>query len=375
MRFEPYPFQKLAELLQDLSPNDSLEPIDLTIGEPKFQTPANIIEALQTHAPLLNRYPKSRGEEKLREAQREFVQERFNETVSDSQIIPTLGTRELLFNFPQFLLHGVAKPKMAFTNPFYQIYEGAAIAAGAETAYLSITAERYLPEHFQSQLAGANLVILNFPNNPTTLTLDLESLTHWTKAALDENFVLLNDECYSEIYRDTPPPSLLQAASAMGNDAYHNILVCNSISKRSSAPGLRSGFIAGDAEILAPYLQYRTYLGCASPLPLQEAAAVAWSDRKEAEAIRQQYRNNLLLAEEILGITAPEATFYLWLDVDNDLEAARQLYTEQNLKTLPGSYLGREGIGKQHLRIALVENESKTREALIRLKTIMTKAA
>ena len=185
--------------------------------------------------------------------------------------------------------------------------------------------------------------------------------------ALKYDFVLLNDECYSEIYCDEPQPSLLEASVEVGNESFKNILVINSISKRSSAPGLRSGFIAGDKEILKEYLKYRTYVGVAIPLPLQKAAALAWGDEEHVSKSRAIYRQNQELASEILGVKKSEATFYVWLEVDDDLEFTKRLYKEKNIKVLPGSFLGFKGTRSAYVRIALVENSEKTKEVLKRI--------
>jgi aspartate/methionine/tyrosine aminotransferase len=200
--------------------------------------------------------------------------------------------------------------------------------------------------------------------------MDIKELSKWAEAAVKYDFVLINDECYSEIYQDIADPSLLEAAKAVGNKKFKNILVVNSISKRSSAPGLRSGFIAGDKKILKAYMKYRTYVGCASPLPLQHASAVAWSDEKHVEENREKYRKNFELAKEILGIKIPKSTFYIWLEVDDDLEFTKTLYREKNIKVLPGSFLSRGEFKSKHVRIALVENEEKTKEALLRIKDV-----
>ncbi|MBU1642095.1 succinyldiaminopimelate transaminase [bacterium] len=374
MTFEPYPFEKLNRLLADITPNPELEPILLTIGEPQFETPAFIQDALKESVSLLRKYPKTAGEEYLVDAMRGFVKRRFGVELSENELVTSFGTREVLFNFPQYLLFDKAAPQIAFTNPFYQIYEGAAIASRAEMHFLNLNEETgYKPAMDEAVLAKCDLVILNFPNNPTASCLSLEELGEWVKLALKHDFVLVNDECYSEIYTDRPVPSLLEASLYVGNDNYKNVLVINSISKRSSAPGLRSGFIAGDAEILKGYQEYRTYVGAASPLPLQVAAAAAWSEEAHVERSRAVYRRNFELAKEILGTEMPVATFYLWLKVDNALEMTRRLYKEYNLKVLPGEYLARtdesgENPGRDYLRIALVENEEKTKTALLRIK-------
>jgi aspartate/methionine/tyrosine aminotransferase len=374
MRFEPYPFEKLTDLLQDITPNSSYEAMTLTIGEPQFETPALIQDALAQSASQLRRYPKTAGEPFLNDAMRAFVRKRFNVVLDADELIPTFGTREVLFNFPQFLLFNVENPLMVFTNPFYQIYEGAAIASRAAMHFLNLDESNgFKPQIDEALLSTCNLVILNFPNNPTASTLSIEDLGEWVKLALKYNFVLLNDECYSEIYTEAPPPSLLEASKLVGNESFKNVLVINSISKRSSAPGLRSGFIAGDKEILKEYMSYRTYIGCASPLPLQVAAACAWNDEVHVEQSRIIYKNNFKIAQEILGVETPEATFYIWLKVGDAIAFTKKLYQEYNLKVLPGEYLARSDArgnnpGKGYVRIALVENEIRTKDALLRIK-------
>lgn len=374
MNFEPYPFEKLTALLQDITPNSAYEPSALTIGEPQFETPHFIQKALCNSTSQLRRYPKTAGEEELRAAQREFVAKRFGVMLHENQIIPTFGTREVLFNFPQYFLFDKKEPTIAFTNPFYQIYEGAATASRAKTLHLNLTEENgFKPLIDEEKLATCHLVILNFPNNPTASTLTLEELGEWVKLALKHNFLLLNDECYSEIYTDKPIPSLLEASVHVGNSSFKNVLVINSISKRSSAPGLRSGFIAGDAKILKGYMNYRTYVGCASPLPLQSAAAVAWSDEEHVEAARYIYGKNFEAARDILGVEIPEATFYIWLKVPSALEFTKKLYRDYNVKVLPGEFLAREDVsginpGKEYVRIALVEDTQKVESALKRIK-------
>ena len=378
MNFEPYPFEKLNNLLENITPNKNYEPSALTIGEPQFETPSFIQKALCESSSQLRRYPKTAGEDDLRAAQRNYVSKRFGVTLTDKQIIPTFGTREVLFNFPQFFLFDKKEPTIAFTNPFYQIYEGAAIASRAKTIYLNLTEENnFKPEIDEDKLSASHLVILNFPNNPTTSTLSVEELGEWVRLALKHDFVLLNDECYSEIYTAKPVPSLLEASLLVGNNTFKNVLVINSISKRSSAPGLRSGFIAGDENILKEYINYRTYIGCASPLPLQSAAAVAWNDEQHVADAREIYKKNFEAAQEILGIKIPDATFYVWLMVPNALEFTKKLYRDYNVKVLPGEFLAREdenGVnpGKDFIRIALVEDTQKTKSALKRIKECLS---
>ena len=371
MNFEKYPFEKLNELLKDIVPNEKYELSALTIGEPKFETPQFIQDKLKETSSLLRKYPSTIGEPFLRESMINFVKNRFNVDLEMNQIVPTFGTREVLFNFPQFALFDKKNPVIAFTNPFYQIYEGAAIASRASVIHIDLTKENgFKATLSEEDLKRCDLVILNFPNNPTSASMDIDELASWVEKALNYDFILVNDECYSEIYFDenNKPASLLEASIKAGNKEFKNVLVMNSISKRSSAPGLRSGFIAGDATILKDYLQYRTYVGCASPVPLQEAAAVAWNDQTHVDNFRKIYKKNFEIANEILGTPIPESTFYIWLEVEDELEFTKNLYKEKNVKVLPGSFLGRNGLGKGYIRIALVENEEKTREVLTRLK-------
>ncbi len=368
MTFETYPFEKLTQLLEGIEPNHEYAPMSLTIGEPQFETPEFIRRELCDAAALLNKYPKTAGEEYLKGAMLSYLKERFGLELEPSQLIPTFGTRELLFNFPQFLLHDKAEPMMAFPNPFYQIYEGAAIASRAKIVHLDLLSQHgFLPQIDEEKLRECDLVILNNPNNPTASVMEMEELRRWVGLALEHDFVLLSDECYIDLYLERPVPSILEASLAEGNEEFRNVLAVNSVSKRSSAPGLRSGFIAGDREILAEYLRYRTYVGCASPLPLQKAAAAAWSDSEHVEAFRAKYRRNFELAEEILGIPAPEATFYIWMEVGDELAFTRELYRRYNLKVLPGSFLGRHGMGEGYVRLALVYEEEPMGEALERL--------
>lgn len=370
MNFETYPFEKLNTLLSDIEPNLDYSPLSLTIGEPQFETPTFITDELNKTAHLLNKYPKTAGEDVLRDGMKRYNQNRFGLSLSDEQIIPTFGTREVLFNFPQFLLHDKKNPLMIFPNPFYQIYEGSAKASKAEVIYLNLNKENSFQPMIPNEetLQRANLVILNSPNNPTSSVMSLEDMKIWVELALKYDFVLLNDECYVDLYLDEPIPSILNASIEVGNSEFKNVLVINSISKRSSAPGLRSGFIAGDENILREYMTYRTYVGCASPLPLQYASALAWSDQAHVDIFRQKYIDNFAIAKEILDIDRPKATFYIWLEVDDEILFTKELYREYNLKVIPGSFLGREGQGVGFVRLALVYEKEKTTQALERVK-------
>jgi aspartate/methionine/tyrosine aminotransferase len=374
LHFETYPFEKLNILLKDIESNNNLRPLNLTIGEPQFKTPNFILDELNRNIELFNRYPKSIGEGFLRESILKYLTNRFNLELDLNQIIPTFGTREVLFNFPQFYLFDKKSPTMAFPNPFYQIYEGSAIASRAKVIYMNLTKENnFKPELDKKSLEEVDLVIINTPNNPTSSTLLMEELKRWVELALEYNFLLLNDECYIDLYLDEPLPSLLNASIEVGNGDFKNILVVNSISKRSSAPGLRSGFIAGDSVILKEYMQYRTYVGCASPLPLQYASASAWAEQSHVDIFRKKYIKNFEIAEEILGLKRPLATFYIWLEVGDDIEFTKRLYRDYNLKVIAGSFLGREGMGRGFVRLALVYGADETKEALIRVKDLKDK--
>jgi len=376
MNFESYPFEKLSALTKEITPNKDYSPLALTIGEPQFETHMFIRQKLCDTSASLNKYPKTAGEEELKGAMLGFVRKNFNATLKYSELLPTLGTREVLFNFPQYFLFDKTNPVMAYPNPFYQIYEGAAIASKADTIHMNLRSEEgFLPnlEELKEHIKNGkkpHIVILNSPNNPTASVMGMDNLKEWMSAALEYDFLLINDECYNQIYFDAPPSSLLEASIAIGNTEFKNCLVLNSISKRSSAPGLRSGFIAGDAKILSGYLKYRTYVGAANALCMQYAAAAAWSDEAHVAESREKYRENFKIAAKYLGTSAPNATFYIWLKVQDGVEFAANLYKEKNLLVLPGSFLAR-GFAKEYVRIALVESPEKTEEAMKRLSDFL----
>lgn len=371
-QFQSYPFEKLRALLSGITP-PKIPPITLTIGEPQFQTPQNIQLSLKENTPLLNKYPRSSGEEYLINAQLAFIAHRYGIQLNPQQIIPTFGTREVLFNFPQFYLFGTQNPTIAYPNPFYQIYEGAAIACRAQTILMDLTPQNAFKPSLQSLLANPNkpqIVILNSPNNPTGSVLELDELIEWVQKALEYDFVILSDECYSELYVDTKPTSILEASLKAGNTNFKNILALNSISKRSSAPGLRSGFIAGDSDILKAYGLYRTYIGCAIPLPLQKAAACAWEDFHSPEQSRAIYAENLRVAQKIFpDIHISPYTFYVWLNVGDDEEFCKYIYATEGISVLPGSFLGRNGVGKGYVRLALVYDTPTITDTLKRIRT------
>ncbi len=393
MTFNPYPFEKLRTLLESCDPNanktescklHSSSGLNLSIGEPAFPSPKKVVQALCDNASLIRYYPTL--DSKLQEVQREFFHKRFNISLQEDELIPTFGSREVLFNFTHFIFtSGICKkqnkPTLAFPNPFYQIYEGAQIANHADAIYMPLNEQNdFKPKLLESDLKKVSMVILNSPNNPTGQILNREELMEWAKLALEYDFILVNDECYSEIYRDNAPSGLLEACRAIGNTSFKNTFVINSISKRLSAPGLRSGFIAGDSNILKDYKVFRTYVGISMPLTLQKASIIAWQEDEYAQSIRKKFAKNLEIAQEIFPNTRVYPyTFYLWLCVANtkhklpkdftsDMLFTQELYKRSGHKVLPGSFLGREQSGIGYVRIALTHEEDTMRKALLDIK-------
>ena len=382
-----YPFEKLARLKQGITPPIDKTAIALSIGEPKHPTPHFIQEALLAHLHGLGKYPTTKGIIELRQAIAEWLSNRFKIPVkfldADTQVLPVNGTREALFSFAQSVIDKRNKPVVIMPNPFYQIYEGAAILAGAEPYYLNTTAEtEYLPD-FDSvpeQIwQRCQLIYICSPGNPSGAVMAQQHFEKLLNLANKHNFIIASDECYSEIYADeqNPPLGLLQAAYAMGNTQFEHCMVFHSLSKRSNAPGLRSGFVAGNAEILQAYFQYRTYHGCAMSLPTQYASIKAWQDEQHCIENRKAYREKFAAVIDILKnvctITQPPASFYIWLNTPiNELDFAQRLYTLENITVLPGSFLSRDfqGInpGVNHVRLALVAPLDECIEAANRIK-------
>ncbi|WP_419599941.1 succinyldiaminopimelate transaminase [Thiolapillus sp.] len=389
-RLHPYPFERLAQLKKGLVPPGDRQHIALSIGEPGHATPHFIQEALLSHLHGLSRYPNTLGLHELRQAIAAWLARRFalpaKNIDPESQILPVNGTREALFSFAQCVLDSGEKPVVIMPNPFYQIYEGAALLAGAEPYYVNTLEENgYLPDFDAVPEAiwrRCRLVYLCSPGNPTGAVLDQTGHQRLLELAERYQFLIAADECYSEIYadEDNPPPGLLQSAHAMGNSAFRRCIVFHSLSKRSNAPGLRSGFVAGDAQVLRRYFQYRTYHGCAMPLPTQHASSAAWQDETHVRQNRQQYREKFTAVLDILdtvcSVSRPPASFYLWLKTPiADSEFARRLFAQENITVLPGSFLSRtsNGIdpGRHHVRIALVAPLQECREAANRIRNFI----
>jgi N-succinyldiaminopimelate aminotransferase len=389
-QLQPYPFEKLAALKQGITPPVGKRHIALSIGEPAHATPHLIQETLLTHLHGLSNYPTTKGLPELRQTIAAWLIRRFRLAEGrldpETQILPVSGTREALFSFAQCLIDRTADPIVVMPNPFYQIYEGAALLAGAEPYFLStVEANAYLPDFEavpESVWRRCQLLYICTPGNPSGAVMPRDTLIRLLALAEKYDFVIASDECYSELYDDenSPPPGLLEAAFAIGNTGFKRCVVFHSLSKRSNAPGLRSGFVAGDAAILHDYFKYRTYHGAAMPLPTQHASIQAWRDEKHVIENRRLYREKFAAVIGILGDTAqltqPPAGFYLWMKTPiDDTEFARQLFAQQNVTVLPGSYLSRDfqGLnpGRNHVRIALVAPLDECCEAAERLKSFL----
>lgn len=373
----PYPFEKLGNLLKGLAPPAELKPISLSIGEPKHTSPAFVIEAIQQHAKHLATYPTTKGIPELREAIAAWLTTRFQlkNIDVDREVLPVSGTREALFSFTQAVINREDKPLVVMPNPFYQIYEGAAFLAGAEPYYLPCLADNKFIPDFDAVPAEVwqrtQLLFICSPGNPTGAIIPRHTLEKLIRLSDDYGFVIASDECYSEVYFDeaNPPLGLLQVCAEMGRDDYKNCVVFHSLSKRSNLPGLRSGFVAGDAQLLKPYLLYRTYHGAAMPVQHQWASVAAWQDEQHVIANREQYRQKFhifyAMVNPYLPLTMPDASFYFWVKVpDNhtDESFTQMLYEHAHITVLAGRYLGRaDGNGtaqpnpaENYVRMALV---------------------
>ena len=383
-RLHPYPFERWRELTRGITPSPAHTPISLGIGEPKHATPALIEEALVKGFLGLSAYPATLGEAGLRDAITGWVQRRYGVRLNPAtQVLPVSGSREALFSFAQTVIDPT-KPgaTVVCPNPFYQIYEGAALLAGAQTVFVPSDPARNFAADWDAvdepTWARTQLLYVCSPGNPTGAVMPL---SEWQKlfALSDQHgFVLASDECYSEIYfGDTPPLGGLQAAKLLGRDDFKNLVSFTSLSKRSNVPGLRSGFVAGDAALMAPFLRYRTYHGSAMGGMVQEASIAAWNDEAHVQANRALYKAKFeqvtpLLAQ-VLDVALPDAGFYLWAAVPggDDEAFARDLLAQYNVTVLPGRYLAREvngmNPGQGRIRMALVAQPQECLEAAERI--------
>ena len=392
-KLQSYPFEKLRQLFAQVTPNAAYQHISLGMGEPKHPTPPFIQQALADSLDGLASYPLTIGNEALRKAICGWLERRYGLPALNpaTQVLPINGSREALFALAQTVVDPTRKDGeraiVVSPNPFYQIYEGAAYLAGAEPYFVNSDPARNfgcdydsIPEEVWQR---TQLLFVCSPGNPTGAVLSLTEWEHLFALSERYNFVIAADECYSEIYFDEPPLGAMQAAHMLGlatiERPYARLVVFSSLSKRSNVPGMRSGFVAGDAEVLKKFLLYRTYHGGAMSPPVQAASIAAWNDETHVEANRAQYRAKFAaitpLMQDVMDVALPDAGFYLWADVTrtglSDTEFAQRLYAEYNVTVLPGSYLARDahGInpGRNRIRMALVAETEEGLEAAQRI--------
>ena len=387
-QLHPYPFEKLKALFADVTPNPAYRPISLGIGEPKHPTPAFIKQALSDNLGGLASYPSTIGVEPLRVAIAGWLERRYGLPKIDpaTQILPVNGSREALFALTQTVIDPSQKDALVMCpNPFYQIYEGAAYLSGAQPYFVNSDPARNFAPDFdrvpQDIWARVKLLFVCSPGNPTGAVLGLEEWKKLFDLSDRYGFVIASDECYSEIYfKQQAPLGGLEAAHRLGREGYPRLIAFSSLSKRSNVPGMRSGFVAGDAAILKKFLLYRTYHGGAMSPAIQQASIAAWNDESHVQENRAKYITKFNqvtpLLQEVLDVALPDASFYLWAKVDklaniSDTEYAKRLYAEYNVTVLPGSYLAREanGInpGQQRIRMALVAEVEECLEAAQRI--------
>jgi len=383
-RLQPYPFQKLAALFREVTPNPDYRPISLSIGEPKHATPQFIKDALTANLDGLANYPTTAGSDALRDAIANWLRMRYGIPLPDAkaQVLPVNGSREALFAFAQTVIDRSRNdPVVICPNPFYQIYEGAALLAGATPHFLNTLPEdnyalnfAQLPEEIWRR---TQLVYACSPGNPTGRVMPLAEWQALFEMSDRYGFVIASDECYSEIYfGEEKPLGALQAAQQLGRSDYRNLVVFSSLSKRSNVPGMRSGFVAGDAGVIAKFTLYRTYHGSAMNPAIQAASIAAWNDEAHVAENRRLYTEKftrvLEILKPVLPTALPDASFYLWIRTSiADTAFAQALYRDYNVTVLPGSYLARtaQGVnpGENFVRLALVANTEETVEAARRI--------
>lgn len=388
---QPYPFEKLRGLLADAEPPAGKRPIALSIGEPKHRSPDFVAQALADNLDQLAVYPTTLGIPALRESIARWCERRFGVAhggVDQARhVLPVNGTREALFAFTQAVVNREQGALVISPNPFYQIYEGATLLAGATPHYLPCTAENGFNPDFDAVSAEVwqrtQILFLCSPGNPTGALVPLETLKKLISLADEFDFVIAADECYSELYfdEDQPPAGLLTACAALGRNDFKRCVIFHSLSKRSNLPGLRSGFVAGDADILKAFLLYRTYHGCAMPVQTQRASVAAWNDEAHVQANRQLYREKfdavLDILSPVMDVQRPDGGFYLWPKTPvDDQRFTRELFAREHVTVVPGSYLSREvdGIspGTGRVRMALVAPLEDCVEAAERIRGFIT---
>ena len=387
-KLQPYPFERLKQLFAGVTPNPKFKPISLGIGEPKHATPTFIQDALKAAVSSgLSAYPATAGEPALRKACADWLKTRYRlELDSASQVLPVNGSREALFALTQTVIDPTrAGPTVVSPNPFYQIYEGAALLAGATPYYVPSDPARNFANDWDrvpaEVWARTQLLFVCSPGNPTGAVMPLSEWQKLFELSDQYGFVIASDECYSEIYfRDEPPLSGLEAAHQLGRTDFKRLIAFTSLSKRSNVPGLRSGFVAGDAALIQPFLLYRTYHGSAMSPVVQAASVAAWGDEAHVLDNRNQYRAKFAqvtpVLAEVLDVALPDASFYLWAGVpvgwqNDDAAFAKALYETEGVTVLPGSYLAREFNGKNpgqgRIRMALVAETTECLEAAQRI--------
>ncbi|HEU4623899.1 MAG TPA: succinyldiaminopimelate transaminase [Steroidobacteraceae bacterium] len=387
----PYPFERLARLKAGVTPPSDLPHIAMSIGEPQHEPPAFILDTLRANLHRLGSYPATVGLIELRTAAARWLERRYslpaNAVNAETMVLPVNGTREALFAFVQCVVEGKPDALVAMPNPFYQIYEGATLLAGAQPYFLNTTAStRYLPDldAVPAEIwRRCQLLFLCNPGNPAGAIAPASYLARALELADRYDFVIAVDECYAEIYLDeaNPPPSLLNACVSTGRSKLERCAVFHSLSKRSSVPGLRSGFVAGDPSLMSRFLLYRTYHGSAMAVPTQLASVAAWNDDAHAAQNRRLYQEKfarvLPILAPVMNVTQPDGAFYLWPDVGGDDEAfTRELFASQNLTVLPGSYLARDanGInpGRGRIRISLTASVEQCIVAAERIRSFLS---
>jgi N-succinyldiaminopimelate aminotransferase len=393
----------MATLLVDSTPAHGYSEIKLGIGEPKHEPPAFVLDVLHENLDKISHYPTTNGLFELRQTIAHWLEKRFflHHVDANTQVLPVMGTREAIFSVVQAVIdhkkidtesHSLSgsdqPPTVVMPNPFYQIYEGAALLAQAAPYFVPCTPDDDFKGNYRAVPKDVwmrtQLLFVCSPNNPTGSVMTMDDWEHLIRLSDQYGFIIASDECYSELYFDKAPIGLLQACAALGRNDFHNCLVFHSLSKRSNLPGLRSGFVAGDAKILQAYLQYRTYQGCAMPIPHQLASIAAWQDEKHVAHNRQLYQEKFALwmseLGELLELRMPDAGFYFWIKVPEQFNGddevfVKALYEQANIHALAGRYLSREvnghNPGQGYVRIALVASVEESREAISRIRQLL----